>query len=67
MSTEPLPLIYREKIEALIREEGETATIRRLAVPRNTLIRALAGRPVRAGSFLLIRDALERRGANDAV
>lgn len=59
MNTAPLPEPDRARLEALVASEGEAATIRKLAVPKNTVTRALARLPIRPGSVLIIRAALE--------
>jgi hypothetical protein len=54
----PLPEKDRQQLESLVEEIGETRTLSRLHVCRNTLVRALSRRPLRAGTTLMIQGAL---------
>lgn len=54
----PLSDGERAALLAQVRTHGEPATVRRLGIPRQTLARALANLTLRAGSVLLIRNAL---------
>jgi len=49
----------RDQITALIRDNGEPATIARLGISRQTLYRVVAGLPVYPGTHALIRERLD--------
>jgi len=54
----PLTDTERAALMAEVRRAGETSASRRLGLSRNLMARALARLPLRAGSILLIRNAL---------
>lgn len=59
----PVPPLTDDERAALmleVRRAGEPSAIRRLGVPRQTLARAIAGLSLRAGTILVIREALAR-------
>ena len=48
----------RARLARIVALHGEGATVTRLAIPRNTLARALGGLGLRRGTVLAIRAAL---------
>lgn len=62
MSTTTIPLDIRDDIEAMVRRRGDTDASIALGVSRYTLVRALAGLPVRAASADRIRAGLRGDG-----
>lgn len=55
---EPAPQVMREALAAMLQEHGETATIQRLGIGRQTLARILGGMTVRRGTLALVCAAL---------
>jgi hypothetical protein len=54
------------KLRHLLAQEGEAALIRRIGISRQTLYRALAGLPIRAGSHALIERVIRQTLVLDA-
>jgi len=55
-----LPSVERARIEALIAANGESATVLKLGIPRQTLARALGGLGLRVGTIVLLRQQLAK-------
>lgn len=55
---EPAPQAVSDRLRALFQAEGETTIVKRLGIDRGTLVRVIAGLPVRRGTVALVEEAL---------
>lgn len=57
---EPAPQALSDRLRAMFEAEGETIIVRRLGIDRGTLVRVIAGLPVRRGTIALVQEALTK-------
>lgn len=59
MRSTPLPEPIRSRLRSVVDLHGEIGAAERLGIHRQTVLRAIAGRPILAGTHALIRARLD--------
>ena len=59
----PLPAPLRRKLEAFVDERGDVEAAKELGISRQTMFRAMAGRPVHRGTASVVETAFGPGGS----